>query len=322
MENLLNLEPTSISRDLKGKFLLVYGEAKVGKTTFAAHFPKPLLFAFEHGYNAISGIHAIDIFSWSDFKRYARQLKDEAIKEKFSTIIIDTIGIAVDLCEKYILAQNGVDQLSDIAWGGGWAQYRKEFENTFRELSQLGYAIVFIAHSKVKPSGFKNSKGEEIDSYYPDVNKTGFNAVNRLVDIIGYLSVEFQADGSSKRWLYSRQTPYIFAGTRYRYMAPKIPFGYNELVDAISDAIEKEQQEGAQVVDSMAPIIIPRPFGEAQAEAKELWTKLTSNNNEANTLIIQESIMRIFGQRLKLSQVTENQLELLELVIDDMKKMV
>ena len=44
MENLLNLEPTSISRDLKGKFLLVYGEAKVGKTTFAAHFPKtPLI---------------------------------------------------------------------------------------------------------------------------------------------------------------------------------------------------------------------------------------------------------------------------------------
>lgn len=28
MEDLLNLEPTSLSRDLKGKFLLVYGEAE------------------------------------------------------------------------------------------------------------------------------------------------------------------------------------------------------------------------------------------------------------------------------------------------------
>lgn len=263
------------------------------------------------------------MLSWSDFKKYAQQLKDPAVKEKFSTIIIDTVGIAVDLCEKYILAQNGVDKLSDIAWGGGWALYRKEFENTFRELSQLGYAIVFIAHSKTKASGFKNSQGEEIDSYYPDVNKTGFNAVNRLVDVIGYLSVEFQPDGSNRRWLYSRQTPYIFAGSRYKYLAPKIPFGYDELVDAISVAIEKEQQEGARVVESMSPMkFVPRPFGEALAEAKELWTQLTSNNNEANTLIIQGSITRIFGQKLKLSQVTENQLELLELVIDDMKKMV
>ena len=29
------------------------------------------------------------------------------------------------MCEKYILAQNDVESLSQIAWGGGWSQYKK-----------------------------------------------------------------------------------------------------------------------------------------------------------------------------------------------------
>lgn len=36
MINLLDLQPKKISKDLKGKYILMYGAAKVGKTTFAA----------------------------------------------------------------------------------------------------------------------------------------------------------------------------------------------------------------------------------------------------------------------------------------------
>ena len=48
--DILNIEPSVISRDLKGKYVLVYSQPKVGKTSFAASFPKNLLMAFEKGY--------------------------------------------------------------------------------------------------------------------------------------------------------------------------------------------------------------------------------------------------------------------------------
>lgn len=32
--DIFNIEPTKISRDLRGKFLCLYGDEKVGKTTF------------------------------------------------------------------------------------------------------------------------------------------------------------------------------------------------------------------------------------------------------------------------------------------------
>jgi len=55
--------------------------------------------------------------SWSEFKMILRQLKDEQVKERFETIILDTVDIAYSYCEKYICANNGVDSIGDIPYG-------------------------------------------------------------------------------------------------------------------------------------------------------------------------------------------------------------
>ena len=242
----------------------------------------------------------------------------------YETIIIDTVGIATDMCEKFILAQNDAETLSEIPWGGGWTQYKKEFDTTFRELTYLGYGIVFIAHSKTKATTFVDADGETISSYYPDVTKTGMNIVNRLVDVIAYLSVEFDEHGNGSRFLYTRQTPYVFAGSRYKYLAEKIPFGYQELVDAIADAIQKAiVQDGAEVTDHTA--IAPQkqqPFEELFTEAKDMWVKLTANDNVDNAQAILAIVKKHLGRDAKISEITASQQDILELIILDMKEMV
>lgn len=322
--DIFNIEPTKISRDLKGKFVLIYGEAKSGKTSFSSLFPKPLLCAFERGYNALPGVKAVDIDRWTDFKKVCAQLKKPEAQGTYETIIIDTVGIATDMCEKYILAQNDVESLSDVLWGGGWTQYKKEFENTFRELTYLGYGIVFIAHSKQKATVFKDAEGEAIMSVYPDIAKTGMNIVNRLVDVIAYLSVEFDASGGkSTRYLYTRQTPYVFAGSRYKYLEEKILFGYHELINAIGDAIEKQiELDGAQVTDNtrMAPVE-KRAFADVMNEAKELWGALTANNNEKNALAILALVKKHLGHDAKISEITPSQQDILEMIVEDMKEL-
>ena len=112
--DLLNLKPTTISRDLKGKFILLYGEPKSGKTSMASLFPRNLLLATEVGYHALPNIFAQDIDSWATFKTVLRQLKDDQVKAQFDTITIDTISLLSDLCEKFICSREGIKVLGDI----------------------------------------------------------------------------------------------------------------------------------------------------------------------------------------------------------------
>lgn len=115
--DLLNIQPTTISRDLRDKFILLYGLEKAGKTSWAARIPNNLLLATEKGYNAIAGVSAIDITKWSEFKIVLKQLEKEEVKQKYQTVTIDTIAILYNLCEKHICAQHNVASIGDIPWG-------------------------------------------------------------------------------------------------------------------------------------------------------------------------------------------------------------
>ena len=61
MIDLTAIKPHVVSRDLSGYITYVYGAPKVGKTTLASQMPKPLLLAFERGYNAIPGLMVQDV---------------------------------------------------------------------------------------------------------------------------------------------------------------------------------------------------------------------------------------------------------------------
>lgn len=319
--DILNIQPSVISRDLKGKFVCIYSLPKVGKTSMACQFPKNLLLGFEHGWNAIGGVKAIDVTKWADFKLILRQLEKPEAKAMYDTITIDTIGIAWDACEQYICAQNGVQKISDIAWGGGYSACKKEFESCLRKITQLGYGLVIIAHVERRIE--KRADDSEVEILGPAIPKRAYEIVNQLVDIIGYIDVSWDEEGNTERWLYTRKTPTVMAGSRFKYLAPKIKFGYQELVDAIAEAIEKSEKiDGAKVVDKQENIIEETlSFNEVRNEAMELWNKLIELDPE-NSKIILKKVEMVFGRAMKLSEITEDQVDLFNLVVLDMRDLL
>ena len=319
--DILNIQPSVISRDLKGKFVCIYSLPKVGKTSMACQFPKNLLLGFEHGWNAIGGVKAIDVTKWADFKLILRQLEKPEAKTMYDTITIDTIGIAWDACEQYICAQNGVQKIADIPWGGGYSACKKEFESCLRKITQLGYGLVIIAHVERRIE--KRADDSEVEILGPAIPKRAYEIVNQLVDIIGYIDVSWDEEGNSERWLYTRKTPTVMAGSRFKYLAPKIKFGYQELVDAIAEAIEKSEKiDGAKVVDKQENIIEKTlSFNEVRNEAMELWNKLIELDPE-NSKIILKKVEMVFGRTMKLSEITEDQVDLFNLVVLDMRDLL
>ena len=315
--DILAIQPQVISRDLRSKYLLLAGAPKIGETEFCTMAPDALVLAFEIGTNARPGAMIQKIDTWSTFKLVLRQLEKPEAKTKFSTICIDTVAIAYDLCEQFICAQNGVQKIGDIPYGGGYAALSKEFDGALRKITMLGYGLIMTCH--LKESSDENG---EIIGYKPDLNNRCLKIVNGLVDIIGVITQTWDEHGESHRWIQTRSTPTIVAGSRYKYLAPRIPFGYNEFLNALGQAIDKEQENGAIVTDT-APVdtFEKLDYKTIRAEASELWTVLVEKDPE-NAPVILKKVEIIFGRPMKLSEITEDQVDLFNLVVLDMKDML
>lgn len=239
----------------------------------------------------------------------------------YDTITIDTIGIAWEMCEQFVCAQNGVQKIGDIPWGGGYSACKREFESCLRKITQLGYGLVIIAHVEKRIE--KRADDSEVEILGPAIPKRAYEIVNQLVDIIGYIDITWDEEGNSERWLYTRKTPTIMAGSRFKYLAPKIKFGYNELVEAIGEAIDKaEKLDGAVVVDTTQQVIEEKlDYNAIRAEAADLWKQLVEKDTE-NAGRILKKVEMIFGRPMKLSEITEDQVDLFNLAVLDMRDML
>lgn len=317
--DLLTLEPTTISRDLRGKYVLIYGAPKVGKTTLASSFPKNLFLSTELGLNALPKAYAVKIDTWSTFKGLLKQLKKEEVQDKYNTITIDTVTILWDLCEKYICQQNAVETIGGIPYGGGYAQLTKEFSEAMRQITLMPFGLVLIAHSE---TGTKKNPftGEDQEFARPSLNKRCYAIANRLVDAIIYIENFFDEQGNPVRRMITRETPTVFAGSRFRFLKSTIEgFGYEALANALYEAIEMEGKLGATVVDSPDEKGSDlRPFEVAMEEAAGVWKQLLLQN-ESNIEKMAQITEQIFGKPTKLSTVTPGQQELLELAIAELK---
>lgn len=188
----------------------------------------------------------------------------------------------------------------------------------------MGYGLVIISHVDKRIE--KRADDSEVEILAPAIPKRAYDIVNQLVDLIGYIDITWDEDGNSERWLYTRRTPTVMAGSRFKYLAPKIKFGYQELVDAIAEAIDKQEKlDGATVVEKTETIIEEKlDYTKVRAEAMKLWTELVGTGDNADedmARAILKKVEMIFGRPMKLSEITEDQVDLFNLVVLDMKDM-
>lgn len=310
----------------------------MGKTTIATKFPRHLLLAFEKGYNAIPGAMAQPINSWAEFKKVLKQLPDPKVKEKFETIIVDTADIAYDLCEKYICANAkrsdggfGVDSIGDIPFGKGYTMVAKEFDESLRSIVQMGYGLVLISHAVDKT--FTDETGKEFNQIVPTLGSKPRNIVSRMCDIIGYSRAIQNEDGTTTTKLFMRGTPRYIAGSRFKYTPDYIDFTYNDLVKAISDAIDKQMQEdGAEFftderTNVYAEVTQELDFDELVATFNNIVNSIIENNDEEKFQNYwQPRIIQItekyLGKGQKVNQCSREQTEALDLIVTDLKELV
>lgn len=321
--DLLALEPTVITRDLSNKYILLAAPYKFGKTTFMTNIPGALILSFEPGLNARAGVYAQKITSWSDLKQVTRQLAKPEVMAKFKCVCWDTIEIAATMCQEFICARAGVQNMGDIPYGKLYKEYELEFSKTIRSVAMLGYGCVFACHTEIK--NIEVQSEVFIEQVRPKLDRRAFDIINGLVDIIGIGVMKFDEKGEKRRVLYTSETPTVKAGNRFTYFPPVIEFSYQAVLENLSNAIEAEATiNNATVVDQVTNTQEKLDYNSLRTEARALWSKLVGEGDSVNEEMaarIQKRVEMIFGRPIKLSEITEDQVDLMHLVVLDMKEL-
>lgn len=325
--DIFNIKPNVVTRDLSGKSFLIYGERKSGKTTNACKFPKPILLGFEKGYGFLDGIIAQPINSWKEALEVKKQLlKDAESAEKenrdtiFKSVIVDTIDIAYDLCEKYIVDKEGVDYLDETEKMRGYRALSREYDKFFQEIVKAGYTLICISHATTKQI---KENGEKYDKTIPTVPDRGFLVVSRLVDVCAYASYESDEQGNIHSMLTLRGNKHLEAGSRSPYMSEKIPFTYEALRDDMAHAIDMQKEHGATVVNEEVNLF---KDNEDKSEKVDFDDLIAEIGKHAKALYAAEKtndykkiVAEYLGKGKNVKDCDESQTDMLLLILDDLK---
>ena len=134
-------------KQTRAQRVVIYGVESVGKSTFAAQFPKPLFLDIEQGTSHLD-VDRCDINSW-------KQLTDalaEAKATDYQTIVIDSADWAERLCVEDLLASSKKTSIEDFGYGKGWVMVAERISRMLTSIDALidsGKHVVLIAHSRI-----------------------------------------------------------------------------------------------------------------------------------------------------------------------------
>ena len=318
--NLLDLTPNKVSVDLTQYSTVLMGDTGVGKTTTLMKFLKelvpdkePFFLEFEDRFQNIPGIMAVKIDTMSDFKSVIGQLRNPALKEKFSCIVIDTLDKYEEFCERYVLENRDAEILKDVgAFGEGSLRFKSALRN-IGVIQSLGYTVHFIAQSS-HSKDFDTKK--ESDTL--KLNKNTFSYCREAAFLVGYM----YADVKGERFITFKKSD--------KYPDLKDTFGLPEKINvkdlksvwtkAVED-LGGDFTTKEKTIDKTVPV---EDFEAIKAKGIELGGLLASNGHLAEaTAVLQKNLGLDDNGNVKMfDTLRDTQLDLTKVIVMELEELI
>lgn len=136
---------------IPGESWLLYGPPKVGKSTFAAGFPTPLIIDLEDGYRRIKCATPLKPNTLNEFRECFGMIRTRISEDKFpfETIVVDSLDVLNSWFEQEACRELGIKQMGEGSWGSDWATARDKLLKVIDAFRALRKTIVLIGHSKM-----------------------------------------------------------------------------------------------------------------------------------------------------------------------------
>lgn len=223
--------------------ILIYGPAKIGKSSFGSMANKPIFIQTEDGLDAIEA----DAFPMAkSFSEVLGNLAALATEDHdFKTLVVDSLDHLEPLIFNQVCQEHNVSSIEEVMKGYGkgyiaaldlWREYLTAIDY-LRETKKM--TIVQIAHANIKR--FESPMTDAYDRYEIKLQKLAAALITEKSDIVLFANYwvgitkeaessrqkdddkRRRAVGSGERILYAEERPAFIAGNRYSLPA-EIPF--------------------------------------------------------------------------------------------------
>jgi hypothetical protein len=205
---------------------MIYGEAGIGKSTFAAQFPAPIFITTEEGINEIDVDHCPMVRSYQELRETFNFLNKVLTEQKgkYKTLVIDSI----DALEKLVWGglieaakSPKIQSIEDFPYGSGYREavtaiktLTDQIDKIFRMVHKLH--VVMIAHAVIEQS--RDPESEAYSRYAPSMHAKFTAVIQQWADEIFFIRSQVSevksAGYEARRILYTTSQPTHMAKNR------------------------------------------------------------------------------------------------------------
>ena len=235
--------------------VVLYGTEGIGKTTLAAHFPKPLFIDVEQGSYQIDVERFDGLTTWADVLEaigYVEQNPDSC-----KTLVLDTADKAEQMLVEQILKENKAASIETV--GGGYGKgytmlqerFQKELLFSLDRIIAKGINVVICAHSIVRTITLPDA--DPYDHYELKCSKKVSPILKEWADILAFCDYKIsvvtdggkgKAKGSGKRMIHFTHKPTYDAKNRYG-LPDDAEMSYDVLRPVIDGQMEPQKEHNA-----------------------------------------------------------------------------
>lgn len=228
--------------------VVLYGEPKVGKTTWASAIPGALFLDIEGGTGAlnVARITKEQLGTYAQFMDVIQSLATQ--EHQFKVLVIDTLDWLEALIFDAAAAEHGKKVVNDRGlFGAGIKTAINIWRSTFEALDYLrinkNMPIIMLAHSSVVR--FEDPMSDSYDTYTMKLHDKSSSVIEEWCDCILFAKVVVRTSkedggfgkkiykaGGEERVLYTVGSPAYLAGNRYG-LPPALPFTWEAFINAL-----------------------------------------------------------------------------------------
>lgn len=237
-------------RSIKKPRTVIYGDSGVGKTTFAAGAPKPIVIQTEDGLGTLEVPHFPLATTFDDVLSAIGTLYTE--QHDYQSLVIDSLDWLEPLIWADVCKSHKIDSIEALGFGKGYVEALNRWRMFCDGVTALRDGrdmwVVMVAHSQIVH--VEDPTTAAYDSHGLKMHKKAAAVVEEFADVVGYAALKTmtvtedagfsakrtRAKTTGERVMHVAPNPAYTAKNRYS-LPPTLPLDWSVYQEAIEQSI-------------------------------------------------------------------------------------